>query len=594
MKRFFSRRLYLTLFLLCLLAGCSTAAQVDSAKAAPKAIKCGNGYLEYHYGIPFVYVKGTDYEVGLQYGKLLKNELTEMHGEFEKFKDRMLENEIQYLPWYQRVLANVFGGMVWNHKINTYADRLSADMENKIRGAAEGSGLPESFFREIQVVVDVYSNRCEGIVIIKGNHTYHCHNLDQPMPVSLISKFPLVANVSIDGKQSYTDIGFTGVFMPTTAFNESGISISENGNNNPFAFDKDSCTLYAEKSKLIAEAHSLKEADSIARTLKFPRGFIFILSSSKEKQAAVYDFIGSQKAATPVNGIQFVANRTVSKDLGKKSETIYSGHFHDTCRELKFAELIDTAKPNMVDEAFGILSNTDFYHYTDSLPVYLESLHNYETDQSVIFDLADSTVYFSYYAHYAAWNRWLKYNYATREVSIYKEADPRLNDPLLARLNELYGKNEACDWRDSANVRSLVNAVIESGINNYFTLDFLSTTYLRYYNSPAQAKAYADLLINKYPDIITGHYNKGRALDEEKNYDEAITEYTRGLDNKIQCEYYLAVTNERLAAVLSSLGKKDIAAEYAAKALMIHKQYWIPEGMMERIQKLEKIKDKSD
>jgi tetratricopeptide (TPR) repeat protein len=248
----------------------------------------------------------------------------------------------------------------------------------------------------------------------------------------------------------------------------------------------------------------------------------------------------------------------------------------------------------MVDEAIGILSNTDFYHYTDSLPVYLESLHNYETDQSVIFDLVDSTVFFSYYAHYAAWNRWLKYNYSTREVSIYKEADPRLSDPFLAKLNDVYGKTEACDWRDSANVRSLVNAVAGSGINNYFTLDFLSTKYLNYYHLPAQARIYADRMIEKYPDIITGYFNRGRALEAENKPEEAINKYMQALASKIQCEYYLAATYERLALTYASLGKKNQAAEYAAKSLDIHKQYWVPDHLKERIQKLEKMMDKSD
>jgi hypothetical protein len=585
-----SHQSYFCILLLSLLFACSVKAQEDSTKS----IHFKNGYKEYHYGIPFLYLKGTDYEVGYQYGYLLKNELKSFYEVFETFKEDFLDKEISYLPWYKRIFANLFGSMVFNHKINGYADRLGTDILEQINGASESSGLPVSFFKELHVFVDLYSNRCEAVVIKKGNHTYHAHNLDQFGQLNLLSKYPVVVNYEIKGKQKYTDFGFTGLLMPTTAFNESGLSLSKNGNNNSFWFNKKDCTLYSEKSKLITETHNLREVDSLVHTLKFPRGLIYTISSSKEKRAAVHDLIGSTKGMTSVNNYQFVANRTVSKDLGKKSETIYSGSFHEAARVVKFAELIDTTKSNMVNELIGILSNTSFYHYTDPIPVHIESLHNYETDQSVIFDLADSTIYFTYYAHYAAWNRWLKYNYITREVSIYREADPKLNDPFLSNLNDIYKNYETCDWRDSTNVRSLVNTVIESGIKNYFSLDFLSTTYLKYYHSPTQAKIYADMLIDKYPDIITGYYNKGRALDEEKNYDEAIAEYIRALNSKIQCEYYLAVTNERLAVAHYSLGKKDIAVEYATKALDIHNQYWIPESMNERIQKLEKIKNKVD
>ena len=590
MPKITTQRYYVWTLVLGVFLSCSAWAQEDSIKE----IHFKNASKEYHYGIPFLYLQGTDYEAGLQYGNLLKVELNAMHEDFEKFKEQMMENEICYLPWYKRIIANLFGGMVWKHKINTYADRLPPDIEDQIRGAAEGSGLPESFFREIQVVVDMYSNRCEAIVITKGSHMYHCHNLDQPMPLSLISKYPVVVNYAVKGKQKYTDFGFAACLMITTAFNESGISLSENGNNNPAEFDKNNCSLYSEKSKLITETHNLKEVDSIVQTLKFPLGLIFTISSSNEKQAVVYDFLGSMKASTPVHNYQFVANRTVSKDLGKKSETIYSGQFHDICREIKFAELIDTTKSNMVDEAISILSNTDFYHYTDSMPVYLESLHNYETDQSVIFDLADSTIYFTYYAHFAAWNRWLKYNYITREVIVSREADPRLNDPFLIKLNELYGKTETCDWRNSSGVRSLVTTLCNSRIENYFSLDFLAWTYRDYYKLPVESMQYADKLIEKYPDIITGYYNKGRDLEAEKNYREAIVEYMRALESKIQCEYYLAETDEHLALLYSFFGQKEAAAGYAAKALDIQSQYWIPEYLKERILKLEAIKNKTD
>lgn len=574
-------------FLLCsLFFTCRVLGQEDSAKA----IRCQNGYKEYHYGIPFLYLQGTNYDVGLQYGTLLKSELTGMYDAFGKFKDNLMEKEIRYLPWYQRVLAHAFGGMVWRHKINTLADRLPADLEDQIRGAAEGSDLPESFFREIQVIVDLYSNRCEAIVIEKSGHTYHGHNLDQPMPLSLISQYPVVVNCSIQGKQKYTDIGFVSVLMTTTAFNESGISISENGNNNPLGFDRSTCGLYAEKMKIITNAHNLREVDSLVHTLTFPNGLIFTVCSSKEQQAVVCDCIGSLRAVTLVRHYQFAGNRTVSGILGKKSETIRSGHFHDTSREIQFAGIIDTAKPNMIDEIVSMLSNTDFYHYTDPLPVYLESLHNFETDQSVIFDLADSAVYFASGTHFAAWNRWLKYNYVTRDVSIYKEVDPKRDDHDVRRLSSLFEKVETCDWRDSANVRSLVDTIIESGIRNYFTLDFLSTTCLNYYHTPEQGGSFADTLIEKYPDVVTGYYGKGRALEAQNKLGEAIAEYVHALGAGIQCEYYQAETNEHLALAYDALGERNVAAAYAATALSLHRQYWIPDHLNERIQKLEKIK----
>jgi tetratricopeptide (TPR) repeat protein len=136
-----------------------------------------------------------------------------------------------------------------------------------------------------------------------------------------------------------------------------------------------------------------------------------------------------------------------------------------------------------------------------------------------------------------------------------------------------------------------VNSVIESGIRNCFSLDFLSATHLNYFHSAAQAKAYADAFIERYPDVITGYYDKGRALEAENRPEEAVAEYMRALDSPIRCDYYLAETDERLALAHQALGKKDLAAGYAAKALDIHRQYWIPDRLNDRIRKLEKIKN---
>ncbi len=589
MNTLLSRPLCPILLILAFLPNSNASSQSDSIRA----FHFESGYEECHYGIPFLYLKGTDYEVGLQYGTLLKDELKTVYCEFEDLKHDMMEREVKHLPWYQRIFANLLGGLVFQHKINTYADQLPQDIEEQIRGASEGSGLPASFYREIQVMADLTSRRCEGIVIVHRDHTYHCHNLDQPLPLNLLAKFPVVIHYAIPGKAQYTNLSFAACFMITTAFNENGISFSENGNNNPMPIETDNTDLYIQRNRLITETRNLREVDSLMNTLQLSMPLLFTVASSTERRAVVYDLLGSTKAATPVTTYQFIANKTLSPTLGKKSESVYSGNFHDAARENKFAELIDTNSSDFVGHAISMLSNQAFYHYDDSISVHIESLHNFETDQSVIFDLADSTVYFACNRHYAAWSRWLKYNFATRQVNIYREAEPRLSSPALARVMAMFTEYETCDWRDSSNVRKLMNTILRSGIINYFTLDFLSTTYLNYYHAPGPATVYADLLIGRYPDVITGYYNKGRSLEAENRADEAIGEYTRALKSTIQCDYYLAETDEHLALMYHSIGKDTFAREYAARALDLNKQYWIPEYMNERIQKLEAITDEN-
>jgi hypothetical protein len=558
-----------------------------------RTVRFEHGCKEYHYGIPFVYLQGTDYEVGLQYGALLKDELREVYEEFGRYKEQMMEKEIRYLPWYQRIFANLFGGMVLRHKINNYADQLSPGMNDQLKGMAEGSNLPLSFFRDINLFADLLSRGCSAFIIKNEGRIYHCYNDDTPIPVG---KYQAIVHYSINGKTGYTSLGFIGGLVIPSGFNDSGLSFAENGNNNPKPWDKDGSNLVVDKNRLITESHNLKEVDSLVHTLLLPPpyGLNLSVASAKETNGVVFDLIGKTKAINPVHNFLYVAGRTISADLGKKSESIYASTFHNTARQDKFAELIDASHHDLVKHCIDIMSNSDFYHYSDPIPVHIESIHNYQTIQSVVYDLADSSVYFAFHTNYAAWSKWLKYNYITRNVSLYKEADPRLNSAAVSALLPIHIVYGTLDRRDSTSVTTLVNNTVNSHIENYFCLELLSSIYRDYYKLPSESMIYADKLIDKYPDVITGYYNKGRAFEAEKNYDEAIAEYMRALDCKIQCEYFLAETEEHLALAQYSLGKKDIAAEYATKALDIHRQYWIPDHLNERIQKLEKIKNKVD
>jgi hypothetical protein len=103
---------------------------------------------------------GTDYEVGYQYGYLLKNGLKSFNEVFETLKEGFLDKEISYLPWYTRVFANIFGSMVFNHKINGYVGKLTTDVLEQIKGVSEGFGLSDSFLSSC-----MYSMICIQLVV---------------------------------------------------------------------------------------------------------------------------------------------------------------------------------------------------------------------------------------------------------------------------------------------------------------------------------------------------------------------------------------------------------------------------------------------
>jgi len=203
--------------------------------------------------------------------------------------------------------------------------------------------------------------------------------------------------------------------------------------------------------------------------------------------------------------------------------------------------------------------------------------------------LSDSSVYITYNNSYAASGRWLIYNYITREVSVYKEPDTKKKQIVDTNFKDICNDLVNCDWRDSTSTRNLVNKMENSNIDNYLFLRILSGQYLDHYNKPDKAMKYANRLITVFPDVETGYYNKGLILEKQKKYNEAIIEYKKALDCKINCDYSMALAYEHLAFAYENIGSNDYAKEYAIKALEINNQYWIPTWFNERIDKLKKI-----
>ena len=89
---------------------------------------------------------------------------------------------------------------------------------------------------------------------------------------------------------------------------------------------------------------------------------------------------------------------------------------------------------------------------------------------------------------------------------------------------------------------------------------------------------------------MSGYVQKGQAYEDQNLPGEAVQQYLLALGCTISCEYYTAASYEGLAVCYSSLQSNGPASDYAGKALGIYGQYWIPDGLKERMQRLERIR----
>ncbi len=594
MKKLSLKFLYsaiLPLFLLVLISSGLSSKSYEHVEATPCINKTGitkfdKGKLEYHFGIPFLYLEGTDYEVGLQYGTLLKNELQLMANvEMPLLKRTMIKREQQNAPFYKKPFVKPVANIIFNKKRRQIVKLLPNDIKARIKGMADGSGLSEKFFEEVFVMAD-YIAGCFSFIFNEDNRIIHARNFDSGK--ELLGENPVVVTYNITGKQKYVQLGNPSLIWSYSAVNESGISFSEESNNNPRIFEKKKRNALIEGEKVLWHAKNMKAVDSILNEFKSPNDFILNYGSAHENKAAIYDMIGGEiRAKTDVSQYMCGTGGVRSDSIAKTFETIYSARYHNISREEKFNELQnhnDTINP--IDKAITIISNTDFYNYSEKLEVYYESINNYQTTQSVVFDAKNNTVYFSYHPYFAAWGDWYKYNYKTNEVSLYKEQDERLEKPSTKSFVELCKLKNYKSWSNKKSTKNYINQLETQEVNHLFAIKDLAWYYSTKKINNLKANTYSEKLINNYPTLVYGYYYLGKSYYNQKKYDQAINILLKALKIDQNPDYYKMKIYKLLALNYSATENHEEKRKYANDALRIHTNYWQPKSVKEEIEQL--------
>jgi len=401
---------------------------------------------------------------------------------------------------------------------------------------------------------------------------------------------PVIVTYNITGKHKYVQLGNPSLIWSYSAVNEAGISFTEESNNNPQVLDKENRNPLIDSEKVLWYASNINDVDSILKSFRSPNDFILNYGSAKENRATVYDMIGGEiKGKTEVIDHLCGTGGTRNRDIEKRFETIYSGMYHNMCRDEKFEELyvIDTTK-NVIDKAINIISNTEFYNYTQNPEAFFESIHNYQTTQSVVFDASNNTVYFAYYPYFAGWSNWYKYNYGTGEVSLYKKQDPRLDDDSTkAFINACKLRNNV-NWNKEKVRDEYAQTLEQLKTDHLFALKDLTTYYLFYNKDFAKAEIQINKMVSNYPDIVYGKYYQARLFHLRGEYDDAISAYNKALTVVHLPDYWKASIYENLADVSDKKGDMTMRKSSAIEALKIFNQYWTPENLQVKIDKLKK------
>jgi tetratricopeptide (TPR) repeat protein len=537
----------------------------------------GEGYVINRDGIPFIYLKGDSYEIGLQYGVLLKEEMKRFFVHMDSFENAMMDMVYKESPWYKDILIWISTPFVATYKLSSFKQRVPEDYLAQLKGMSEGSGVPLDDILKVTFGPDFIS--CSSFIKKIGGRIIHGRNADHDV-VDFFSRYPLIAHYDKDGKYSYIDIGIIGTPFAVTGINEHGLTLSwsqaTTSTSKPFN-GKGTMLMF---NRILEECRNLSDVDEISKNVD---RFVTMIGSLEGLSGAAYDIVDQKVARTDLRGgYIYATNRCVSQSMRKEYNSVFDMDWFNSARAYTYEKILTKAGEFTIDDAICLLSNTDFYDYKGKVPPFQGgNINNRGTGSSVVIDPQNSTVYFAYGAPYAGFSRWIAYNYETDVVSVHKNEDGRLHDPDLVEYVELEKCWKDVDWENNDELRQMVREIEGASVENFWMLHQLCWAW---YNlgDYEKAKAIINRQIEKYPDFLTSYSNMGFFYMNQKRYDEAIDYFKRALDARITNERKQMYCYEQLAAIYAEIGDEAKSRDCYSMVLDFYKRYWIPNQSRER------------
>ena len=215
MLNFLKYAFYLSFFML--LVACTTNTQ-EGSKEKGYITKVGEGTEE----IKILVVSGTPYEMGLEQGKLLKDEIQENLDNFLSFTQQEA-NSIYNEEQFYKALDDAW---VAN---SPYIDQRVID---EMKGISEGSGATLQMIQRAHMIPVISPYSCSGVIVwgkaTKNNHTYQLRNLDFTMGAKL-QDHPVVTIYKPANGTAHANVSFAGYIASHTGMNANHIVFGEKG-----------------------------------------------------------------------------------------------------------------------------------------------------------------------------------------------------------------------------------------------------------------------------------------------------------------------------------------------------------------------------
>jgi tetratricopeptide (TPR) repeat protein len=544
------------------LYGCSNARDEYFEVNVSNGIKTfQQGSLKYSYGIPILTVSGTHYQVGLEYGVLLKDDLQRVYSQLGDIEKTILRNFPIYMKFFVKVLVFV--------KLFLIKSRLSKNYLDELRGVSDGSGVPFNQLLIASFVPELFTFSCTSFVKEVDGHLIHGRNLDYYFP--LIGENPIVTRYLINGETPYTTIGCVGYLGAFTGMNDVGITITVNAAPTVNSNDGDGKPITFEVRDLFAHSKTLSDISKNLENYHSIKGWMLTIGSNSERKAVVYNIAETHLKSTYMEGDNiFVTNTFIDNNFAHKYMSLHEAGSESSVSRFEMAKQ-KIGDVHSVRSAIDFLSNNDFFDYKQVIGAGDVTLNNEGTLQSAVMDPQNGAIYFSSSSMYAGFSDFYKFDIKNNSLSLYKQKDGILSSDKFSKFVTWFRQAELLylEGKFKAAYELTSKEKVEYLMQLEGLADVMEKLNLLDKADDSVLKA-SPLIINRYPKYALPYLIEAKVYFAKKDYKSAAK---KSLSSEIIFPYQKVKSLSIIAQALFREGKTEIAQNYAEQCKKLILQY---------------------
>ena len=468
-----------------------------------------NGVIYRYPGqIPLLEVSGDHYEMGLQYGVLLRPELL-----------KIIPRDLKVLTWASEslgapepIVAAVMKLRAWS-----FIKRIPQRYQDEMRGIADGSGLPLDDIIAITLFWDISQSGCTGILMRGPGGTIISGKNDDSGSLGSVSGNSIIVRARAKGYNTVTQLvaspsgmmAFMGCNDKGLTFTVQTLSVKKS---NPKGYPVDVLIRMAlEECSCLEQVYKMldQHLDSIG-------GFGVAWSDQKTGQGVVTELTPVGWGKVEMNGpILWDENRYYNPEMAKQQSAATNLSNGDTSRD-DLASTFPEKSEYTVEDAINFLrlqtgpDGSDYsWNGTKS------AICNYQGTQTIVFDPKGDGYYVAFGSYYSARHDvYHVYNDFSKQPDLVMKAIPI--NPAVADTASVYMELENRDKK----LAKLVE--LARKYPNDANMQFVTGFHAYLLSKMDIFTQYCEKAYSMSPQVVEYKFFAGVAAYEKKDFDTAV------------------------------------------------------------------------